>query len=58
MVGMDWLGLAQDMDKWRALVSVVMNLLGFIKCWEDPRDCITGGVSSSAKLHRVSYLEI
>jgi hypothetical protein len=22
----DWIGLAQDMDKWRALVNVVMNL--------------------------------
>jgi hypothetical protein len=24
--GVDWIGLAQDMDKWRALVNVVMNL--------------------------------
>jgi hypothetical protein len=22
----DWIGLAQDKDKWRALVNVVMNL--------------------------------
>jgi hypothetical protein len=34
MVGMDWIGLAQDRDKWSALVNVVMNPLGFIKCWE------------------------
>jgi hypothetical protein len=34
MVGMDWIGLAQARDKWRALVNVVMNPLGFIKCWE------------------------
>jgi hypothetical protein len=25
MVGMDWIGLAQDRNKWRALVNVVMN---------------------------------
>jgi hypothetical protein len=24
--GVDWIGLAQNMDKWRALVKVVMNL--------------------------------
>jgi hypothetical protein len=24
--GVDWIGLAQDRDKWRALVSAVMNL--------------------------------
>jgi hypothetical protein len=24
--GVDWIGLAQDMDKWRALVNSVINL--------------------------------
>jgi hypothetical protein len=24
--GVDWIGLAQDRDKWRALVNLVMNL--------------------------------
>jgi hypothetical protein len=26
-VGVDWISLAEDMDKWRALVNAVMNLL-------------------------------
>jgi hypothetical protein len=30
----DWIGLAQDRCRWRALVIVVMNLKGSIKCWE------------------------
>jgi hypothetical protein len=25
--GMDWIGLAQDREEWKALVNVVMNLL-------------------------------
>jgi hypothetical protein len=25
-VGMDWFGLAQDRDRWRAIVIVVMNI--------------------------------
>jgi hypothetical protein len=34
MVGMDWIGLAQDRNKWRALVDVLIKLLGFVKCCE------------------------
>jgi hypothetical protein len=41
--GVDWIGLAKDMDKWRALV-----LAG--KLSSGP----TVGLSSSAQLHRVS----
>jgi hypothetical protein len=31
--GVKWTGLAQDRDKWRALVNAVMNL-HVVKCWE------------------------
>jgi hypothetical protein len=26
MGGMDWIDMAQDMDRWRAVVNAVMNL--------------------------------
>jgi len=32
--GMDWIEMAQDSDRWRALVNTVMNLWGSIKCRE------------------------
>ena len=31
---MDWIGLAQDRDRWRTLVSAVMNLRAPCKCGE------------------------
>jgi hypothetical protein len=31
---MDWIGLAQDRYRWRALLNPVMNLRISIKCWE------------------------
>jgi hypothetical protein len=30
--GVDWIGVAQDRDKWRALVNAAVNLLDFMKC--------------------------
>jgi hypothetical protein len=32
--GMNWIDLAQDSDRWRAVVNMVMNLPVSIKCGE------------------------
>ena len=32
--GRDWIELAQDRVRWRALVKAVMNIRGSIKCGE------------------------
>jgi phenylalanine-4-hydroxylase len=32
--GMDWIDLAQERDRWQALVNKVMNLWASIKCGE------------------------
>ena len=29
---MDWIEVAQDRDRWQALVKTVMKPLGYIKC--------------------------
>jgi hypothetical protein len=31
--GVDWIGLDQDRDKWRALANAVMNPSVSTKCW-------------------------
>jgi hypothetical protein len=50
----DWIGLAQDRYRWRALLKKSNEPSGSIKCWELPSGCTTCGLSSGTQLHRVS----
>jgi hypothetical protein len=45
----DWIGMAQDRNRWRALVNSVLNLRDK---WNAEK--LLNGLSSSAQLHRVS----
>jgi hypothetical protein len=51
--GMDWIDLAQDRSKCRALVNVVINHWVASNAGELLNVYTTGGHSSSAQLHRV-----
>jgi hypothetical protein len=50
----DWIGLAQDRYRWRALVNSVMNLQVPQNAGKLPSGCTTCGLSSGTQLHRVS----
>jgi hypothetical protein len=52
----DWIGLVQDRDKLRALVNWVTNLRIPQHAGKLSSGYTTGSLSSSAQLHRVSWL--
>jgi hypothetical protein len=52
--GVDWIGLAQDRNRWRALVNSVLNLLVARNAGKLSSGLTSSGLSSSAQLHRVS----
>jgi hypothetical protein len=54
--GLDWIDLAQNRYRWRALVNSVMNLRVPYNDEKLSSGYTTGGLSSTAQFHRVSYL--
>jgi hypothetical protein len=50
----DWIGLAQDRYRWRALVNAVLNRSVSYNSGTLLNGCTTCGLWSSTQLHRVS----
>jgi hypothetical protein len=50
----DWIGLAKDRNRWRALVNSVLNLRFPRIAGKLSSDLTSGDLSSSAQFHRIS----
>jgi hypothetical protein len=50
----DWIGLVQDRNRWRALVNSVLNLRDLWSAGKLSSGLTSSGLWSSAQLHRVS----
>jgi hypothetical protein len=52
----DWIGLAKDRNRWRAVVNSVLNLRVPWNAGKLSSVLTSSGLSSSAQLHIVSYV--
>jgi hypothetical protein len=53
--GMDWVDVAKDRDRWRALVITVVNLQVASISGNFLSSCTIGGFSRRAQLNELSY---
>lgn len=54
--GVDFIGVAQESDKWSFFEKAVLKFLGPIKTWNFLSFCTTVGLWNSDKLHRITQL--
>jgi hypothetical protein len=53
---MDWIDLAQDKGRWRALVNTIMDIRVPQNAGKHLSSCATGGFSRKAQLHESSQI--